>query len=160
MEMNPKLTTGLIPFCFNKRWLSLTLISAALLHLSPPAIAQSKPSKVSIPPSPTAKTEREWIWYGDSQSESRRGDAYFRRVMDLPDIEKAFIEFEADESCEVFVNGKRVGTSKAARSVERVDVSTAVRAGKNIIAIRASNRQSDGVGLKIGFMFKPIDSKG
>ena len=159
MEMNLKLTTALIRFCFDKRWLSLPLISAALLNLSPHAIAQSKPSKVSIPPSPTAKTEREWIWYADSHSESRRGDAYFRRVMDLPDIEKAFIEFEADESCEVFVNGKRVGTSKAARSVERVDVSTAVRAGKNIIAIRASNRQSDGVGLKIGFMFKPIDSK-
>ena len=79
--------------------------------------------------------------------------------MELPETEKAFVEFEAGDSCEVFVNGRRVGTSKAPRTVERVDVSTAIRPGKNIIAIRASNRQSDGAGLKVGFMFKPTEAK-
>lgn len=157
MELVPKPTTSFFYHYVANRWLSLLLILAVL---SPTASnAQFKSSKVIIPPSPTAKTEREWIWHADSQSESRKGEAYFRRVMELPDIEKAFIEFEADDSCEVFVNGKRVGTSKAARTIERVDISTAVRAGKNIIAIRATNRQSDGAGLKVGFMFKPIDAK-
>ena len=157
MELNPKPTTSVYYHYIANRWLSLLLILAVL---SPTASnAQFKSSKVSLPPSPTAKPEREWIWHADSQSESRKGDAYFRRVMELPDIEKAFIEFEADDSCEVFVNGRRVGTSKAARTIERVDISTAVRAGKNIIAIRATNRQSDGAGLKVGFMFKPIDAK-
>lgn len=159
MEKNPKLTARLSRFRFGMRWLVLPLLSGAFLNFPSHLLAQTKPSKASVPPSPTAKTEREWIWCADSQSDSRSGDAYFRRVMDLPEIEKAFVEFEADESCEVFVNGRRVGTSKAARTVERVDVSTAVRPGKNIIAIRASNRQSDGAGLKVGFMFKPTDAK-
>ena len=159
MEQNSNLNRNWLRSFFHPSWLGLPLFSIALFNAPAPAVAQTKSTKISVPPSPTAKTEREWIWHSDPQSDSRIGDAYFRRVMDLPEIEKAFIEFEAGESCEVFVNGRRVGTSKAARSVERVDVTTAIRPGKNIIAIRASNRQIDGSGLKVGFMFKPSDSK-
>ena len=159
MEKNVNLNQKRLRLRFDPRWLSLPLFSIALMNASSPAVAQTKSAKVNVPPSATAKTEREWIWHSDPQNASRMGDAYFRRVMDLPEIEKAFIEFEAGESCEVFVNGRRVGTSKAARSVERVDVTTAIRPGANIIAIRASNRQTDGTGLKVGFMFKPVDAK-
>ncbi len=141
-------------------WLVLPILSAAMLCAPVEVRAQAKSGdKTAVPPSPSAKTEREWIWFAGFQNESRSGDAYFRRVMDLPETEKAFIEFEADETCEVFINGRRVGTSKAPRTVERVDVSSAVRPGKNVIAVRASNRQSDGAGLKVGFMFKPKDAK-
>ncbi len=146
-------------FGIDTRLLGLILLSVALMQSPSIVLAQSKISKASIPPSATAKTEREWIWCADDRNESRSGDAYFRRTMDLPEIEKAFVEFEAGDSCEVFVNGRRVGTSKAPRTVERIDVTTAIRPGKNIIAIRASNRQSDGAGLKVGFMFKPVDAK-
>ena len=168
MEKYPQLTASSFRFRLSMRWLILTMISVAILNSPMSAFAQtkiSKPTKTGVSPVPSttpvpsAKTEREWIWTSDSLSDSRIGDAYFRRVMELPDIEKAFLEFEAAESCEVFVNGRRVGTSKAARTVERVDVTTAVRPGKNIIAIRASNRQKDGLGLKVGFMFKPTEAK-
>ena len=132
-------------------------LSAAMTYST--TIAQERSGKVSVPPSPTAKTEREWIWHSDSETQQRTGDAYFRRVMDLPETEKATIEFEANELCEVFVNGRKVGASKAARTMERVDVSTAIRPGKNLIAIRVSNRIGKDAGLKVGFMFKPTSAK-
>ena len=135
----------------------LLVLSAAITHSN--SIAQERSGKVSVPPSPTAKTEREWIWHSDSETQQRTGDAYFRRVMDLPDTEKATIEFEANELCEVFINGRKVGASKAARTMERVDVSTAIRPGKNLIAIRVSNRIGKDAGLKVGFMFKPTSAK-
>lgn len=142
-----------------KRCALLALLSIAVAPTPPQSVAQERGTKVVVPPSPTAKTEREWIWHGDTEEGARNGDAFFRRVMDLPEVEKAVIEFEADDSCEVFVNGRRVGTTKTPRSVERVDVSTAVRPGKNIVAIRATNRVGNDAGLKVGFMFKPTNAK-
>ena len=121
--------------------------------------SSNRNSKVSVPPSPTAKTEREWIWHSESMKEVKQGDAYFRRVMDLPETEQGVIEFEADDQCEVFVNGRQVGTTKASRTMERVDVSSAIRPGKNIVAIRATNRIGKEYGLKVGFMFKPKNAK-
>ncbi len=146
-------------FRIDTRWVGMPLLSIALMHAPAVAWAQSKTTKQIVAPSAAAKTEREWIWCAGERSESRSGEAFFRRTMDLPEVEKAFVEFEAGDNCEVYVNGRRVGTSKAARTVERVDVTTAIRPGKNIIAIRASSRQSDGAGLKVGFMFKPTDAK-
>jgi putative heme-binding domain-containing protein len=142
-----------------KRWAQLAFLVLASILLIPNGFAQERGSKINIPPSPTAKTEREWIWHSDSETQSRQGDVFFRRVMDLPDIEQAIIEFEADDLCEVFVNGRRVGATKAARTIERADVTTAIRPGKNIVAIRASNRIGNDAGLKVGFMFKPSKSK-
>lgn len=116
-------------------------------------------SKVTVPPSPTAKTEREWIWHSEGIEPGKQSDAYFRRMMDLPETEQGIIEFEADDQCEVFVNGRRVGTTKASRTLERVDVSSTIRPGKNIIAIRATQRSGKEYGLKVGFMFKPKNAK-
>jgi putative heme-binding domain-containing protein len=79
--------------------------------------------------------------------------------MDLPDIEQAVIEFEAEEMCEVYVNGRRIGNTKTPRTMERVDITATVRAGKNIVAIRASNRNGNDGGVKVGFMFKPAKAK-
>ncbi|MEQ1828192.1 MAG: HEAT repeat domain-containing protein, partial [Pirellula sp.] len=45
------------------------------------------------------------------------------------------------------------------RTVERIDVSTTVRPGKNIVAIRAGNRIGNDGGIKVGFMFKPAKAK-
>ncbi len=157
--------TKSVPSETRKRWLRIPFLAMLLTGLSTTVDAQDRSSKdrpgaVSVPPSPTAKTEREWIWHSDADSaNARTGDAFFRRVMDLPETEKAVIEFEADDVCEVFVNGRRVGTTKTARTMERVDVSTAVRPGKNIIAIRANNRVGNDAGLKVGFMFKPSGAK-
>lgn len=163
MELNQqqKSTTSL---CINlSYWPGFLLIAVAICSVpigpAPRLFAQERTTKSSVPPSPTAKSDREWIWHADTQSESRMGESHFRRVMDLPETEKAFIEFEADDTCEVFVNGRRVGTSKAPRTLERVEVTTSIRPGKNIIAIRAGNRSKDGTGLRVGFMFKPTNAK-
>jgi hypothetical protein len=77
---------------------------------------------VSVPPAANAKTQREPIWVDDA--DAKRGDAYFRRVLDLPATEQAYIEFESTETCEVFLNGLRVGNSRGPGAKEKADVSS------------------------------------
>ncbi len=116
----------------------------------------SNPS-VNVPPAANAKTQREPIWVEDATA--KRGDAYFRRVLDLPATEQAYIEFEATETCEVFLNGLRVGSSRGTGAKEKADVSSTVRPGKNTLAIRATNRNRPNPSISFGFYFKPANGK-
>jgi len=116
----------------------------------------SNPS-VSVPPAANAKTQREPIWVEDASA--KRGDVYFRRVLDLPATEQAYIEFEATETCEVFLNGLRVGNSRGPGAREKADVSSTVRPGKNTLAIRATNRNRPNPSISFGFYFKPANGK-
>lgn len=121
----------------------------------PPA----NPSNNAAPNSSATKgkTEREPIWAVDRNEAT--GDAYFRRTMELPRTEKAQIEFRASEFCEVFLNGQRLAMGRKAGVMERIDVSSAVRQGKNVLAIRATNRSNNNPFLEVGFFFKPVDAK-
>lgn len=120
--------------------------------------AISGPKVVQVPPSATAKTEREPIWSVESEA-GKKGDAYFRRLLELPSMERAHIEFEASEACEVFLNGLRVGSSKTPGTKETVDVSSTVRPGKNMLAIRATHRSNLSPSIQVGFFFKPVNAK-
>ena len=80
-------------------------LSMALLFAALPIVATAQTERrqkgsngatVSVPPAPNAKTQREPIWV-DEISTAKRGDGYFRRVLELPAIEEAFLEFEATE---------------------------------------------------------------
>jgi putative heme-binding domain-containing protein len=131
---------------------------------SNPATRQGTPNSQAtprtsqtVPPSPTAKSEREPIWVANESSST--SDAYFRRRMELPATERAQIEFEATEYCEVFLNGVRVGATKAPGTKERIDVSNSVRTGPNILGIRASNRAGKKASISVGFFFKPVNAK-
>ena len=142
-------------------------LSMALLFAALPIVATAQTERrqkgsngatVSVPPAPNAKTQREPIWV-DEISTAKRGDGYFRRVLELPAIEEAFLEFEATETCEVFLNGLRVGTSRGIGSKEKVDVASNARPGKNTLAIRATNRSRPNPSISFGFYFKPLSGK-
>ncbi|MFN7625317.1 MAG: hypothetical protein ACK5PZ_00710, partial [Pirellula sp.] len=61
-----------------------------------------------------SKPEAKRIWNDPSSPNSDRGiDCYFRRVMDLPETEKAFIDIDSPSGCEVYFNGRRVRTMKS-----------------------------------------------
>ncbi|AMV31351.1 hypothetical protein VN12_04485 [Pirellula sp. SH-Sr6A] len=118
--------------------------------------ASSPAGQVNVPPSPNGKTEREPIWAANSNG---RGEAYFRKELDLPTIERAHIEFEASQTCEIYLNGLRIGSAKTPGQREKVDVTATARPGKNIIAIRASHRVPSQPSLSFAFFFKPVNQK-
>ncbi|MFN7841942.1 MAG: hypothetical protein ACK5N9_09485, partial [Pirellula sp.] len=118
-----------------------------------PAQTNNQPNSKAVS---RGKTEREPIW---AESNGKpNADGYFRRTMDLPRTEKAQIEFRAAEYCEVYLNGQRLAMGRKPGNLERVDVSAAVKPGKNVLAVRATNRSKAAPFLEVGFFFKPVDA--
>ena len=89
-----------------------------------------------------------WIWFpeGAPADSAPVGTRYFRRAFDLPAdgrITTAQLELTADDSFTVYVNGQRIAASPHVadswRTATVVDIATALRPGRNVIAAEATN---------------------
>lgn len=105
---------------------------------------------------PPSLTGASWIWYpeGNPADSAPVGTRYFRRAFDLPAgdrITSAQLELTADDSFTVSVNGQQVAASPHVgdswRTATVVDVSTALRPGRNVIAAEATNAQPGPAGF-------------
>ncbi|MEU0795019.1 family 78 glycoside hydrolase catalytic domain [Amycolatopsis sp. NPDC005961] len=96
-----------------------------------------------------------WIWYpeGAPADSAPAGTRYFRRAVDLSAdrITAAQLELTADDSFTVYVNGQQVAASARVadswRTATVVDISTALHAGRNVIAAEAANASPGPAGL-------------
>lgn len=93
-------------------------------------------------PSPDAKSTDPnrpvaWLMWADplAPNTQQPGDCYFRRTMELPEIERCFVDIDGPARTEVYFNGQRVRPAKATKGKQRIDLQQAVRPGQNILAI-------------------------
>ncbi len=89
-----------------------------------------------------------WIWTPE-QTPGRvpQGACYFRKTLNLPVEFQGVIEIAADDSYELFVNGKRVGAGVSWEEFDTFDISRELRTGKNVIAVKVTNRNGSDAGL-------------
>ena len=85
-----------------------------------------------------------WIWSPESDATQNAavGARFFRRAFDLPaeaKVKHARLRVGADNSYTVWLNGKEVGAGIAWLDLPVLDVSAALRPGRNVLAIRAEN---------------------
>ncbi|MCS7185761.1 MAG: family 78 glycoside hydrolase catalytic domain [Armatimonadota bacterium] len=89
-----------------------------------------------------------WIWFPENNPRQSApiGTRYFRRTFDLPTerkIVRARVLFTADNQFVLFVNGKEVARSDgkefAWRRPQTAEVTQLLRAGKNALAVAATN---------------------
>jgi len=86
-----------------------------------------------------------WIWFpdGDSTRDAPVEARYFRLAFTLPPgatVQKATLRVTADDQCESFLNGQRLGTVEDWRRVAEYSIETVLASGRNVLAIRAENR--------------------
>ena len=85
-----------------------------------------------------------WIWHpdGDPADAVPAGTRYFRRTFDLP-AAVGELQITADDAFTVHVNGIEMARSPAVADAWRtgviVDLAPALRAGRNVIAVAATN---------------------
>ena len=97
-------------------------------------------------PTKTAKTAGatpSWIWYPEGRpAEDAPAEArFFRRRFELPaGIRAAVLRVAADDVCEVFVNGNRIGAHQTWQRTAVFDVGSLLKAGVNLLAVRAENK--------------------
>ena len=82
-------------------------------------------------------TAARWIWYPESVKESAGQKRYFVKVVDLAAAPKeGTLNFAADDSCLVWVNGKYFGNT----GMKTLKIpASALKAGRNLIAVRGGN---------------------
>jgi alpha-L-rhamnosidase len=97
-----------------------------------------------------------WIWFpeGTPADSAPVGTRYFRRAFDLPTgvrITTAQLGLTADDSFTVYVNGQQIAASPHVadswRTATVVDISAALRPGRNVIAAEATNAQPGPAGF-------------
>ncbi|RSM46960.1 hydrolase [Amycolatopsis balhimycina DSM 5908] len=100
------------------------------------------------PSTPPSFDGASWIWYpgGNPADSAPAGTRYFRRTFELPAGEQltaARLDLTADDSFTVYLNGQQVAVSPPVadswRTATVVDVSAALRPGRNVIAAQATN---------------------
>ena len=70
------------------------------------------------------------------------GTRYFRQTISVPaqrKIKQAYFLLTADNSFELYVNGKEAGTGEDQRTAKKVNITKCLRAGRNVLAIAATN---------------------
>ena len=94
------------------------------------------------------KEPANWIWTPvHTAGRVPTGVCYFRRTFELPRPVAAELRIAADDSYEVYVNGKEVGRGTGWASMASLDLSSFLTTGKNTLAIKAVNRKGRTAGL-------------
>ncbi|BCJ55052.1 hydrolase [Actinoplanes sp. NBRC 14428] len=97
-----------------------------------------------------------WIWYpeGDPAASAPAATRYFRRTFALPAegrISAAEMQLTADDAFTLSVNGTEMSRSPAVadawRTASIIDISSALRPGRNVIAVEAVNANPGPAGL-------------
>lgn len=93
----------------------------------------------------SAADEAEWIWVNGSERGAIPSGqtAYFRKLINMRVEGSGIVEIAADDTYELFVNGKSVGSGRSSRQLDEYDISEHLLVGRNIVAVRAQNTSGD-----------------
>ena len=105
-----------------------------LLALLPTPAAAQRPAPES--------GEAQWIWR--PKTAGADGIAVFRKQFYIHRPVYGQIDIAADERYELYVNGRRVGAGQNWRVLNRYDIQPLLVSGRNVVAVRAEKRDSQG----------------
>lgn len=90
--------------------------------------------------------EAQWIWADDAKPSSVPV-CYFRKTFNMGDVERGQIKITCDDSYELFVNGRRVGTGSDWQRLDHHDIRKFLTNGRNVVAVKCENEPSTPGGL-------------
>jgi putative heme-binding domain-containing protein len=97
---------------------------------------------------PARAKEAEWIWSPAYEKElAPQGDCFFRKTFNLGVPEHGVIQIAADDSYELYVNGRHVGRGTNWKALDVYDVTEYLVQGDNTVAVKAVNSKGGSAGL-------------
>ena len=94
-----------------------------------------------------AAQEAQWIWSPAQTGEVPAGSCYFRKTFNSQQPERAEIQISADETYELYLNGRKVGEGNNWHVMQAFDVTKYVVAGRNTVAVKVTNTEPPSAGL-------------
>jgi len=117
-----------------RNWRVVAFLSALLL-LPPLAWADD----VDSAPAPERS---QWIWTpAHEPGEVPPEVCHFRKSLTIPEPAEGLIEITADDSFELFVNGRKVGEGGNWRTLYEFDIQPYLIRGRNVVAVRVENKE-------------------
>ena len=97
----------------------------------------------------SAQDEPTWIWTPDHPvGKVPQTSCHFRKTIHVADApQTGVVEIAADDIYELFVNGKKIARGSTQQEFNRHEVQAQLRQGKNVFAIKVTNRNGDNAGL-------------
>ena len=81
-----------------------------------------------------------WIWTAEQDAKQAPvGSCFFRKKFELSRAREVTMIAAADDQFTVYVNGKLVGSGSQTTSLTRIDLTSFVHDGENIIAVQVVN---------------------
>lgn len=107
-----------------------------------------------------AAQEAQWIWTPEqAKDQIPVGSCHFRKMFTLRSPESGSITIAADDTYELRVNGRSVGTGGGWKKLVEYDIGRFLTRGKNIIAIKVTNTRGNTAGLAARVMVKEDGGK-
>ena len=89
-----------------------------------------------------------WIWSAErSGGKTPAGICYFRKTFIIPEKTQGWIDVACDDQYAIHVNGIKVAIGSGPEKLERHELSSYLRAGRNVVAIEAIKNTSGPAGL-------------
>jgi glucose/arabinose dehydrogenase len=102
----------------------------------------------STAPPPAQGKEAEWIWSpAYDKDDVPRGACYFLKSFNSPAVRRAEIHIAADNGYELYINGQRLGGGTDWRAMDVFNVTEHMQAGRNTVAVKATNVDAGTAGL-------------
>ena len=107
-------------------------------------VFSTTPSEIASDDDAPFSAGAQWIWYPNDRAAAER---FFSKQFELRQTPtSARLRITCDNGYTVLINGRQIGSGNRWERIEQYDVTTALRAGHNVIAVRAVN-QGDSAGL-------------
>lgn len=86
--------------------------------------------------------EAQWIWSQEHTKEAvpEGATCHFRKVFTLTAPEAGQIAIAADDTYELYLNGRRIGVGESTKKLNEYDVTRQLARGTNVLAIKVSNK--------------------
>ncbi len=108
-------------------------------------------------PATASAQEAQWIWSPAVHDSSAPGGVcYFRRIFDMTQPESGEVQITADQSYELFVNGRSIGSGKDWHVMNSYDITKYLIAGRNAVAIKATKSNSGPAGVAARVVVKSV----
>ena len=106
-------------------------------------LAEFSDRPVPVPSAANVEASPSWIWYpeGKPREDAPAESRFFRCRFDLSgQVRTAELRVAADDACEVYLGGARLGAHQTWQRTAVFAVEGALKRGTNVLAIRAENR--------------------
>lgn len=128
-----------------------------------PSAAQARPGQEPVaaagkPDQPLLHEtgEPQWIWAAGAPKEATT--CYFRKSLDLNNVDTARVQITADDRYELYINGRLAGQGNDWHVMQTFDITRMLVRGRNTIAVKVDNTQGSTAALVARVVVRPKGS--